>query len=66
RRKVVLENLLSFDISSALSSLFQRTVFSATVRYNFKNLVVWRNFQRRFFEKAPVNGKKDSLLRLNC
>ena len=64
--RVFLKKVLSFEIFSAQSSHFQRAVILFTVRYNFKNLVVWRNFQRRIFEKALGNGEKDGAFRMKC
>ena len=60
------KTLLSFQIFSALSPNFQRTVFLFSVRYNFTRLVDWRNFQRRFFEKALGNREKNSGFLSKC
>ena len=44
----------------------RRTVILFAVRYNFKNLVVWRNFQRAVAEKTLGIGINNAEHRILC
>ena len=66
RRRVFLRKLLSFQISSALSSHFQRTVILFAVRYNFIfcALKIWR--QRAENKNTPFFRIKGCGDRMEC
>ena len=66
RRRVFGEKLLSFQISGALSSHFQRTAILSTVRYKFSQCALKISKQRAEILKAVESREKSNGTQGKC